>query len=277
MGREYRILKALHGGLVSVPEPIFYHQDPGLLGVPFYIMHKVDGVVLRTENLKEHRPSSRVFTQLSKRSIEQLVEIHKLDVEKEGIASLGKPEGYVSRQVEGWISRYHLSVTDDIPAMGIIEDWVKKNGDFSDENSLIHNDFKYDNLILNREDLSQIEAILDWEMATIGHPLMDLGTTVAYWVEEEDPQALKAFNTTWMPGNMSRNEMIKYYEELNGKEIGNILFYAVFGFYKIAVIAQQIYKRFILGKTKDPRFAMLIYVIKAAANKGVQLINKGEI
>jgi aminoglycoside phosphotransferase (APT) family kinase protein len=161
--------------------------------------------------------------------------------------------------------------------MNEVAAWMQKNIPTTSRTSFIHNDFKYDNLVLNPNDLTDIIAILDWEMATVGDPLMDLGTTLAYWAEGIDPDALKPFNLTWMPGNFTRKEVVAYYQQQSGASIDNIVFYYAFGAFKVGVICQQIYHRFKQGFTKDPRFASLIYVIHACGENARRAIEKNSI
>jgi aminoglycoside phosphotransferase (APT) family kinase protein len=179
--------------------------------------------------------------------------------------------------VEGWTKRYVNAQTDDIAAMNEAAEWMQKNIPTSAKSSFIHNDYKYDNLVLNPDNLIEIKAILDWEMATVGDPLMDLGTTLAYWAEANDSDALKPFNLTWMPGNMTRNEMANYYAEKSQTNIDDIVFYYVFGSFKVGVICQQIYHRYKQGHTQDARFGSLIYVIKACADNARKAISNLKI
>jgi aminoglycoside phosphotransferase (APT) family kinase protein len=158
-----------------------------------------------------------------------------------------------------------------------VAEWMPKNIPTSSRASFIHNDFKYDNLVLNPNDLADIIAILDWEMATVGDPLMDLGTTLAYWAETSDPDVLKPFNLTWMPGNFTRNEVVHYYQQQSGWPIDNIIFYYAFGAFKVGVICQQIYYRYKQGITRDARFASLIYVIKACGENARRAIERNTI
>jgi len=203
--------------------------------------------------------------------------LHALNVEKTGLIDLGKPEGYVQRQVEGWTKRYYNAQTDKIEYMDLIAKWMISNLPTSSSSSFIHNDYKYDNLVLNPRDLSEIIAVLDWEMATVGDPLMDLGTTLAYWAEENDNPVLKPFNLTWLRGNLTRREVMERYAIKSGRYISDILFYYVFGAFKIAVIVQQIYARFKKGHTKDARFAGLVQVVNACADNGYRAMNTGHI
>ena len=273
MEREYNVLSLLRkAGFTKAPEPVLLCSDENVIGAKFYLMKRLNGVILRNRVPKGMTIEPATFHQLSKAAVDQLVQLHQLDIKSSGLDQLGKPEGYVQRQVEGWTKRYFNSQTDDITAMNEAADWMQKNIPASAKASLIHNDYKYDNLVLNPDDLTEIKAILDWEMATIGDPLMDLGTTLAYWAEANDSDALKPFNLTWMPGNMTRHEMAQYYAEKSQTNIDNIIFYYVFGSFKVGVICQQIYYRYKQGHTQDPRFASLIYVIKACAENARKAI-----
>ncbi len=277
MGREYKILTSLWGRFQKIPQPLVYTEDPAIIGTPFYVMEKVNGLVLRMETLEKINPSAEQFSKLSRAAVQQLADLHQIDIHEKGLLSIGKPEGYVSRQVEGWTKRYYRSATDDISAMDAMAEWMPAHYPGDQPPALIHNDFKYDNFILDDQDLTKIKAILDWEMATIGDPLMDLGTSLAYWVEAEDADVMKMFNTTWRPGNMNRKEVIEEYGSLTGRNMKDIPFYYVYGLFKVAVICQQIYARHVKGLTNDPRFGGLIYIVKAAAQRGYEVIQTGKI
>jgi aminoglycoside phosphotransferase (APT) family kinase protein len=273
MEREFNVLSFLQkAGFTKVPQPILFCADESVMGAKFYLMKRVHGVILRNRVPKGMTIDPVTFKQLSKSAIDQLVQLHQLDIKSTGLDQLGKPEGYVQRQVEGWTKRYVNAQTDDIAAMNEAAEWMQKNIPTSAKASFIHNDYKYDNLVLNPDNLTEIKAILDWEMATVGDPLMDLGTTLAYWAEANDSDALKPFNLTWMPGNMTRNEMANYYAEKSQTSIDDIVFYYVFGSFKVGVICQQIYHRYKQGYTQDPRFASLIYVIKACGENARRAI-----
>ena len=273
MEREFNVLSSLQkAGFTKVPEPILFCADESVMGTKFYLMKRVNGVILRNRVPKGMTIAPSTFNQLSKSAIDQLVQLHQLDIKSTGLDQLGKPEGYVQRQVEGWSKRYVNAQTDDIAAMNEAAEWMQKNIPTSAKASFIHNDYKYDNLVLNPDNLTEIKAILDWEMATVGDPLMDLGTTLAYWAEANDSDALKPFNLTWMPGNMTRNEMANYYAEKSQTSIDDIVFYYVFGSFKVGVICQQIYHRYKQGYTQDPRFASLIYLIKACGENARRAI-----
>lgn len=278
MEREFTVLTKLHeAGFTKVPDAVHLCVDEHVMGVKFYLMKRVKGIILRNKLPKDFSVSEKSFRDLSKATIDELVRLHQIDIHSSGLDALGKPEGYVQRQAEGWTKRYVNSQTDDIVAMNEVAEWMQKNIPATTRTSFIHNDFKYDNLVLSPEDLTDIIAILDWEMATVGDPLMDLGTTLAYWAEASDPDSLKPFNLTWMPGNFTRNEVVEYYQQQSGMPINNIVFYYAFGAFKVGVICQQIYYRYKQGLTKDPRFASLIYVIRACGENARRALEKNKI
>jgi len=179
--------------------------------------------------------------------------------------------------VKGWHKRYLASQTDDVPAMIEVANWLEDNIPVTTENTLIHNDYKYDNMILNPENPKEILAILDWEMTTVGDPLMDLGTSLAYWCQWTDNDFNKAFNLSWLPGNFTRKEYADLYAKESGRDISNIIFYYVFGLFKNAVIIQQIYDRYEKGLTKDPRFASLIEGLKVLSSGAKKSIASNEM
>ena len=278
MEREFTVLTKLREtGFTKVPDAVHLCVDESVMGVKFYLMKRVKGIIHRNRLPKDVRVSEESFRALSKATIDQLVKLHQIDIHTSGLDALGKPEGYVQRQVEGWIKRYVNAQTDDIASMNEVSVWMMKNIPTTSRTSFIHNDFKYDNLVLNPNDLTDIIAILDWEMATVGDPLMDLGTTLAYWAEPNDSEALRPFSLTWMPGNLTRKEVVEYYQQQSGTPIDSIVFYYAFGAFKVGVICQQIYHRFKKGLTNDSRFASLIYVINACGANARRAIEKNRI
>jgi aminoglycoside phosphotransferase (APT) family kinase protein len=277
MSREFKVLSLLHPIYPSAPIPILYCEDENIIGAPFYLMERVKGIILRSKPLEGIALTTDLMRTISESAIDNLAALHAIDVVKTGLITLGKPEGYVQRQVEGWTKRYYNSKTDNIENMDLIAKWMVSNMPITSSTGFIHNDYKYDNLVLNPRDPSMIIAVLDWEMATVGDPLMDLGTTLAYWAEENDNPALKPFNLTWLNGNMTRREVIERYALQSGRNTSNMLFYYVFGTFKIAVIVQQIYARFKKGHTKDARFASLIQVVKACADNGSKAMSSGQV
>jgi len=285
MGREFKVLNLLKKVYDKVPAPLVYCEDLDVLGAPFYIMERVNGVILRNRVPKGLDLNATTMKSISEACIDNLAVLHALDIDKSGLRELGKPEGYVKRQVEGWVARYYKAETDKIENMDKVAEWLKANMP-PDPNpqslipnpySFIHNDYKYDNLILDPSDLSNIIAVLDWEMATVGDPLMDLGTTLGYWAEANDGPYLRVFGLTSLPGNLNREDALQRYAEKSGRDVSGFLFYYVYACFKIGVIAQQIYARFKLGFTKDPRFGALIHSVKECGNNGANAIKYGRI
>jgi aminoglycoside phosphotransferase (APT) family kinase protein len=279
MGREYRILSHICPIFSKVPRPLVYCEDESVLGAPFYIMERVKGIILRATPPPGLGLGSALMRKLSEKFVENLFEIHALDYRAAGLAELGKPEGYVSRQVEGWAKRYQNARTDQIDEMDRVAAWLGEHKPAESGACLIHNDYKYDNLVLDPAELSRIRACLDWEMATIGDPLMDLGSTLGYWADPDDPQEWReqCFGLTTLPGNLNREQLLQKYAQQSGREVAEGVFYFVYGLFKIAVIVQQIYTRYKQGLTKDERFGRLIRMVRAASGTAVLAIEKGRI
>ena len=280
MSREYRILSHLYPVYKKVPRPLLFCEDEAILGAPFYVMERVKGIILRAKPPAEMDLSPDVMRALSETFIDNLAEIHEIDYEAAGLGELGSPQGYVKRQVEGWTKRYYNARTDDVPAIERLADWLQQNlpAD-SVKAALIHNDYKYDNLVLAGDDLGRVAAVLDWEMATIGDPLMDFGTSLGYWVEAQDPEEWQryGFGLTALPGSLTRTEMLDHYARRAGRVIGEPVFYFAYGLLKIAVIVQQIYFRYQKGLTRDPRFAQLGGLVKACGELAQRAIERGRI
>ena len=277
MGREFKVLSILKPIYDKVPNPIIYCEDESIIGAPFYVMERVKGIILRNSPPSNMNLTPDLMRKISENAIDNLADLHNIDIHKHGLIDLGKPEGYARRQVLGWIDRYEKSKTDMLPSIEGVSEWIKKNIPEDNKPCMIHNDYKYDNMVLSIEDPSKILAVLDWEMATVGDPLMDLGTTLAYWGEINESASLKPFNLTWMPGNLNRQEVLDRYQEKTGTEVKNIVFYYAYASFKIGVICQQIYARYKKGMTKDPRFGGLIGVVKACGENGMKAIEANKI
>jgi len=278
MGREYRVLTGLRKVYTKVPRPLLYSEDEQIIGAPFYVMERIKGVILRAQPSQPIPLAPSLMQQLSLATADTLAEIHALDYVAAGLAELGRPQGYVARQVSGWTRRYRNAQTDDYLTLEVIIEWLERHLPAESGVALIHNDFKYDNLMLDPADLTQVIAVLDWEMCTLGDPLLDLGTTLGYWVEPNDPQALiDMFGLTTLPGNLHRGELVTRYAEKSGRTINNPLFYYVYGLFKIAVIIQQIYARYRQGHTQDARFAHLDEVVRGCAYLAALALEKGRI
>jgi aminoglycoside phosphotransferase (APT) family kinase protein len=280
MAREFGILEKLStAGFGKIPKAIHLCKNEEIIGDTFYLMEKVDGVILRAKDafkVAKEVPPSKV-REMSEAICEEQAKLHQIDIHKTGLVEIGKPHEYVKRQVGGWIKRYLASQTDAIEQMVEVSTWLESNMPVSKHEGLIHNDYKYDNLVLNADKLSEIKAILDWEMTTVGDPLMDLGATLAYWTEEADEDFTKQFNISWVRGNLSRKQYAEKYAALTGFDISNLSFYYVFGLFKNAVIIQQIYYRYHKGFTSDPRFKDLIMGVRVLAQKAVNSIESGEM
>ena len=274
MSREFRVLSALDGVYSKSPKPVLFCDDHEVMGADFYMMERVKGVILRGSPPKDIDLQPELMRSISEATVNHLAELHLIDLEASGLSDFGKPDGYTKRQVEGWIGRYYKAETDKLPHMDEAAEWMKANIPEQKYVSLIHNDYKYDNLILNPEKLDEIIAVLDWEMATIGNPLMDMGTSLAYWAQATDSDILKPFSLTWLPGNYTRAEFVEQYQKKTGFDLSDQLFYYVFGAFKIGVIIQQIYARYMKGLTKDPRFANLIYAVKACGENAARALER---
>jgi len=278
MGREFGLLRVLHPLYVPVPQPVAFCEDATVLGAPFYLMMHVDGVILRgatPPELPRGVDASRPLLRgLSEAFVETLATLHAVDVSPAALSTLGRPEGYVQRQVQGWSRRWQAAHTDDVPALDDVARWLDAHRPPERGVALIHNDFKFDNLVLNPSSLTKVSAILDWEMATLGDPLMDLGTSLAYWIEASDPPIFRALGLgmTALPGNFTRAELVAHYAAVTGRDVSDAVFYYVFGLFKVAVIAQQIYARHRQGLTSDPRFAHLGVVVAALGDQARQVI-----
>jgi aminoglycoside phosphotransferase (APT) family kinase protein len=279
MHREYRILSHLVDVYSKVPRPLSYCEDESVIGAPFYVMERVSGVILRAKPPKGLHLSSDTMRRLSEALTDNLAELHRLDYKAAGLGDLGHPEGYIQRQVEGWTQRYKNAQTDNVAEMEQVARWMADHMPPQAGAALIHNDYKYDNLLLDPKDLNRIIAVLDWEMATIGDPLMDLGTTLGYWVDADDPPEAKAlaFGVTTLPGNLTRQQLLERYAEKSGCDVSHALFYYVYALFKIAVIVQQIYYRYQQGHTQDQRFATLIMVVNVLAQQATCALDKGRI
>ncbi|MBW8876343.1 MAG: phosphotransferase family protein [Acidobacteria bacterium] len=287
MGREYRVLSRLYALYPKAPRALLHCDDPKVIGAPFYIMERMRGIILR-----EQRPVAGIdlnperMRAISEAAVDSLAELHAVDYRAAGLDDLGHPEGYVARQVAGWSERWRRSRTDDIPELERAAAWLaghqppERPGERSA--ALLHNDYKYDNLVLHPEELERnvrIIAVLDWEMATVGDPLMDLGTSLGYWMDPDDAPALRLLpaGPTTLPGNLRRAEVVERYAAATGRDVSDILFYYVYGLFKIAVIAQQIYYRYQQGLTKDERFAALIGAVRILGHTAAQALDKGRI
>jgi aminoglycoside phosphotransferase (APT) family kinase protein len=274
MGREFRVLSKLHGAFVAAPKVILYCDDDSVIGAPFYLMEPIAGVIPRRAMPKGYELTPERAKGLSESFIDTLARLHRLDYAAIGLADLGKPQGYMERQVRGWSERYHAAKTHEFVGSERMLAWFAENAPASGEAALIHNDYKYDNVILDPADITRIVGVLDWEMCTIGDPLSDLGTTLAYWVDADDPEELKVlrWSPTDAPGSLTRQELAERYALRTGRDVLHLRFYLAFAYFKIAVIVQQIYFRYHQGLTKDERFASMPAVVETLLRAAARTI-----
>lgn len=279
MGREFRILQKLCQVYPLAPKPYFYCEDLSILGAPFYCMERRRGLILRRDLPPGLSFSEEEARALSEAFLDALVALHSLDTAQAGLSDFGKPKGYCRRQVEGWVKRYYGSKTDEIPSIEEVGEYLLKGIPGESGASCIHNDYKIDNLVLDLQRGPVITGILDWEMATVGDPLMDFGSALGYWVNPEDPPEYEVFRMvpTRLTGTMTRAELAERYLEKMGLSPKNMVYYYIFGLFKLAVIAQQIYFRYAKGFTQDERFAQFIDYVRVLGRVGLERIQDSKL
>src|SRR5580704_15576641 len=279
MGREFRVLSKLHAHYPPAPQVLLFCEDVSVLGAPFYLMEPIHGIILRSDVPQGLDFSPAVAQCVSESFLDNLALLHSLDYNAVGLADLGKPQGYLERQVRGWIERYYGSKTHDIPEVETISTWIQENMPASSAAALIHNDYKYDNVVLDPNDLTRIIGVLDWEMCTIGDRLTDLGSALAYWVDASDPPEIleTRWGPTTYPGSLTRAQLVQRYAQKTGRDVSDMAFYLAFARFKIAVIVQQIYYRYHQGLTHDERFATMPHRIKLLLRAALQTAETGAI
>ncbi len=279
MGREFKVLSKLKVGFDQCPQVYAYSDSRVVMDCPFYIMEKIDGIILTAgEARKRNLPPSEYKT-IANSWLDTFVAFHALDYKSLGLEDLGRPDGYVKRQVDNWSKQYIKAATSEVPEAQKVMDWLAKNQPEEYEHTLIHNDFKYDNVVFSDATWQHISAILDWEMCTLGDPLMDLGTSLAYWTMASDGDMVRNGlpSPTMFEGNPGRLEIVNAYAEKSGRQIPNLVFYYAFGLFKIAVIAQQIFYRYNKGLTNDEKFANLDKAAQFLCIYALQAIQKNKI
>jgi aminoglycoside phosphotransferase (APT) family kinase protein len=279
MGREFRVLSKLHTAYPPAPQVLLYCDDDSVLGAPFYLMEPISGVILRRDPPTGLTFGPETARRVCESSVENLARLHRIDYAAIGLSDFGKPQGYLERQVRGWIERYHGSKTHDLGEVEKISQWMQTNLPASGAATLIHNDYKFDNMILDPADVTKIIGVLDWEMCTIGDPLSDLGTALAYWVDAGDSEDLQRlrWGPTNYPGSMTSGELVQHYAQSSGRDVSNMVFYVVFARFKVAVIVQQIYYRFHAGLTNDARFASMPEVVQTLLRASWHCAQSGTI
>ena len=262
MPREYRLLERVHPVLPVAPRPLLLVEDADVMGAPFYLMERRRGVVVRTKLPPEYADLPGAPRRLSEALADTLADLHGLEIDGAGLRGLGEPAGFHPRQVEGCAGRWRRARTDHLPPPEELHDedviaWLLAHTPAESAHTLVHNDFKLDNLMLDPLDPSRVVALLDWEMTTVGDPLVDLGLTLTYWTMPEQPGGAANRVGANAPGFLNREEFLAHYAARSGRDVSKVAWYEVLGHFKLAVIVIQIYARYRAGQTRDPRFAPL--------------------
>ncbi len=258
MVREARVMQALRPVYPPVPRIVAICEDDAVLGCPFYVMERLEGIILRRDPPAGMTLSPGAATALCHTMLDRLVDLHQVDWQAAGLGQLGKGAGYVARQLAGWSQRFAAAQTDDVPGCEDVIEWLQQHAPAQDAaTTLIHNDWRFDNLVLDAQQPERIIGVLDWEMATLGDPLMDLGNALAYWVQADDDPVFLSMRQqpTHLPGMLTRAEVVRHYGERMGLDVSQFAFYEVFGVFRLAVIVQQIWHRYRSGHTQIPKFA----------------------
>jgi aminoglycoside phosphotransferase (APT) family kinase protein len=276
MGREFRVLSALQGSFAASPRPLHLCDDASVIGAPFYVVERIRGIILRRDYPAGLEPTPALVRAQQCALIDTLARLHTLDHRALGLGEFGRPEGYVARQIEGWSGRYLRVLTGDAAGADAVTEWLAANRPVENTAAaLIHNDYKLDNVVVDAACPARLIGVLDWEMATVGNPWMDLGCSLAYWIEAGDPAELQQTRMlpTHLAGSLTRSEVVQRYALARAVDAPEFRFYRVFGLFRLAVIVQQIYYRFCQGQTRDPRFAALgpmARVLIASAETGTR-------
>jgi aminoglycoside phosphotransferase (APT) family kinase protein len=256
MKREFNIMQCLKPNYPCVPKMLAYSDDISIIGSEFYLMEKLTGIIPRANLPQGLNLDEAQIRTLCTNVLDKLIELHQIDVETTGLNAFGKGQGYIQRQVEGWCNRYEKAKTWNVPTCQYVMDYLKKNMPTTERNCFIHNDFRFDNVVLNAENALEVIGVLDWELATVGDPLMDLGNSLAYWTQADDDFVMRSFRRqpTHLKGMLSRREVVDYYMEKMNFPKEDFTFYEVYGLFRLGVIIQQIYYRYYHKQTQNPRF-----------------------
>jgi len=268
MGREYRVLSVLYKGFPLAPRAFAYCEDPSVIGKPFFVMERRRGIVVRREVPPQFGAGAdaEANRKLSTVMIDTLAQFHAVDYRAVGLETLGKPEGFLSRQVSGWTARWERSRTKDVPVAGEVIGWLEREMPVSPDATLVHNDWRLDNMAVAEDDPGRAVAVYDWDMCTLGDPLTDLGTLLSVWYEPGETFAFLSSMPSQTPGFMTRAEAIERYGRQSGRDVSRMPYYYVFGLFKMAVVVQQIYFRYRRGQTKDVRFAAMDQAVEVLMN-----------
>lgn len=269
MGREYKVLSVLHKAYPYAPRAYLFCEDPAIIGAPFFVMKRCEGLVVRTAVPEEYENIPDAPRQMSQALVDALVDFHAVDYKALGLEDLGKPDGFIQRQIEGWYRRWEAAKAEEIPEIDHLYAWLKAHRRVSQESTLVHNDFKLDNIMLDSSDPGRIVAVFDWDMCTLGDPLSDLGALLTYWTEPKDGPSMQVVAASFMPVEdtqfLTRAELVERYAARSGRDVTNIHFYHMLGMFRVIVIIAQIYIRFHRGQTQDQRFASFGELVKNLA------------
>ncbi len=279
MVREYTVQKNLAPYYPVVPEMVALCEDESVIGCDFYVMKRIEGIIPRAKLPPELQLGEAQVHELCINVIDKLIELHQVPYQGTELEKLGKGEGYCRRQVEGWDKRYEKARTINVPSFKYVRKWLLDKIPEDSETCLIHNDWRFDNVVLSPQQPTQVIGVLDWEMATLGDPLMDLGSALAYWVEPTDNMIFRSTRRqpTHLPGMFSRKQVVEYYLDKTGLKPDNWTFYEVFGIFRLAVIAQQIYYRYFHRQTRNPAFKNFWIIIQALHVRALKLIAQQKI
>ncbi len=267
MAREYRVLAKVHPAFPPAPEVYLLCEDPSIIGAQFFLMERRHGIVLRGRGPAGVPLPPDFATRVSRGFMDCFVALHAVDLAAHDLLTLGKPEGFLGRQVHGWADRWYRAQTDDQPDIGRVIQWLADHVPQPQAPTLVHNDFKLDNLMLNANDIGRVEAVLDWEMTTIGDPLADVGLSLCYWTS-----GIAGGPSRDIPGWFSRDQFVHEYAVRTGRDVSNLAWYEVLGIFKLAVILQQIYFRWKAGQTRDERFATLGAQVRTLADQALDTL-----
>jgi aminoglycoside phosphotransferase (APT) family kinase protein len=263
MSREFTVQQGLKPAYPYVPRMVGLCADESVIGAEFYVMERIPGFIPRARLPEGVRLTRDETRQLCVSVLDRLVELHQVDPAAAGLTSLGRGPGYVRRQVEGWSERFDRARTWNVTSFRRVRDWLNANAPDDVGTCVIHNDWRFDNVVLHPERPTEVVGVLDWEMATLGDPLMDLGSALAYWVQADDPLLLRSTRRqpTHLPGMFTRREVVEHYLARTGRTAPNWAFYEVFGLFRLAVIAQQIYYRYHHKQTRNPAFRNFWFMV----------------
>ena len=256
MAREFRALSALWPVFSPASRPYFFCDDTSVLGAPFFVMERRSGLVIHKDMPPEHCDQPAVYKRLSEAVVDTLVNLHAVDYEAVGLETLGRPTGFVERQVRNWRKRWEQAKVEELPLMSELGDWLAAHLPTSPSPTLLHNDYKLDNLMVAPTDITQVVALFDWDQCTLGDPLVDLGMLLNYWTQHDDPPGrLELSQMPALPGFLSRDDLVQYYAQRSGRDVSNVAFYETFALWKTAVVGQQLFVLYKNGQLRDERLS----------------------